>query len=338
MQTPAPRAIGNPRGVSLIELLVVIGIVGLLCSLLLPAVQAAREAARRATCGHNLHQVELALQGYEAQFNRYPAACGTTMDPGPGFVVKQYSAFAQASNYIGETNLYNSTNFAFPVNDVYLYPGSSRAWEANRTVMATTLAVLLCPSDGASRGGAWTGATNYRVNLGVGRSPASPGLPWNGPVDCFTSMSSASCTDGQSTTVAFAEKLRGEAGRRSPDPRTDLFPGGLGIPYTVDEEVAACASRRGPGPTFASSTGLTWFVGTLSQTCYNHAFPPNGTVPDCVQWSDGVSGFVGARSDHPGGVNVAMADGSARFCTNGMNLRVWRAIGTSGGGETTDGF
>jgi prepilin-type processing-associated H-X9-DG protein len=101
----------------------------------------------------------------------------------------------------------------------------------------------------------------------------------------------------------------------------------------LDKFVAACASLR-DGSGAISYTGLSWFVSGAIHTNYNHLIEPNGPIVDC-----GLSGVYTppgpctARSNHPGGVNAAMADGSARFFSQSLNRQVWRALGTRAGGE-----
>ena len=113
-----------------------------------------------------------------------------------------------------------------------------------------------------------------------------------------------------------------------------MISGGLGLPHPIDEALEACRSGVRSTSPYRTETGVAWFVGTLSQTCYNHVIEPNSTTPDCVLGhSNPVNGLFGARSNHPGGVHAAMADGSVRFVSNSIRRPVWIAIGTCAGGE-----
>jgi len=96
----------------------------------------------------------------------------------------------------------------------------------------------------------------------------------------------------------------------------------------------ACSVQLNQQSSVATSGGSTWLIGTPSQTCYNHVMIPNDPVPDCVEsgWNP-APGLVGARSNHPGGVQSAFCDGSVRFLTNNIQRRVWMALGTRAGGE-----
>ncbi len=323
------------RGFTLIEMMASIGVISLLCALLLPAVQSAREASRRAFCRNNLRQILVATHSYHGVHQRFPAACGTTLVPGGVFIEKQYSALSQILPFADEATVYNSINFNIPIHDFYLIPGSKGLKLGNMTAISASIGMFICPSDPAPMGADHSGGTNYRVNLGTRRAPTFDNLSTNGALDSYACSSMAECTDGLSSTAAFAEKLRGEAGRLTPNYRTDLFPGGLGSGYSIDEEVEACAKLVQP-PYFSPDSGLTWLVGAMSQSCYSHVLPPNGTIVDCVLWTNSVSGFVGARSDHPGGLHVGMADGSVHFVKTSVDLRVWRALGTRAAGEIFD--
>src|SRR5436309_15508339 len=161
---------GNPevtrRAFTLVELLVVIAIIGVLVALLLPAVQAAREAARRMQCTNNLKQVGIALHHYHATLGSFPvgffyAYRGVLAESSP--LQYRLSALAQMAPYLEQANLYNALNFDFPVG--YKPTGGlSPFWPfypANTTGMATTVASFLCPSDGAPAPMAGSGPVNY---------------------------------------------------------------------------------------------------------------------------------------------------------------------------------
>lgn len=326
-------------GLTLVEALVTIGLLGLLAALILPGVQSARGAAQRARCANHLRQIGLALQSYHTALGVFPMACGLPnterIGPSPSIVdMKQYSAFTLLLPFLDQEPLFHSINFDVGIRDPYLFARLDRGSEANATSMGTTIGLFLCPSDSVTGDAGWTGGTNYRVNLGSDRWNTLRAKSSNGPLMSYRAATAAATTDGLSNTVALSEKLRGRRDGTRFVARTDMMVGGLGLPSTPEESLVDCAGRRDVARGFYSCAGLTWFVGTLSQTCYNHAIEPNSTVPDCVlELSDPISGLVGARSNHPGGVNTVMADASVRFVTNSIRREVWTALGTRAGGE-----
>ncbi len=335
---------GRKSGFTLVELLVIIGIVGLLAALLLPAVQQAREAARRARCGANLRQIGLALHGYHGANNVFPAANGLPFwQPGvphySGYYhMCNFSGFSRLLPYLDQQPLYDAVNFEVATRDPY-FPvptrwGSSGA-ESNTTVMGTVVDLFLCPSDGGSGTPGSTGGTNYRFNLGAERWATWSVDSSSGPLLSFGYSSAAATTDGLSNTVILSEKLRGRVGGTTLNPRTDMVDGGLGLPYTIEETYAGCSSPDGRPGNFYSDTGLTWFIGGHAHTAYNHVIEPNSVIPDCLVGYQPSSalGLFGARSNHPGGVQAAMADGSVRFVVNSIRREVWMAIGTNAGHE-----
>lgn len=330
-------------GLTLVESLVVIAIVGILLALLAPAVQGAREAARRLQCQNQLKQLALALHQYHDLAGTFPMACGLPHYAGgelvsPILYHKQFSLYTQLLPQLEARALFDGINFEADMQDPYLFPGPTPgAPSANSTAMATHLGVFACPSDSMSRRG-WAGNTNYRVNLGSDRWATLIDAPTNGPVMSYRCRPIAAIKDGLSRTVAFSEKLVGDPERSSLNPRTDMLVGGLGLPYSAEESLDACRSGASTSSEYMTETGVVWFVGTLSQTCYNHVILPNSTTPDCVLGlTNPVNGLFGARSNHPGGVNSAMADGSVRFISNSIQRHAWAALGTAAGGELIDG-
>ncbi len=183
------------RGHSLIEVLTVVGIAGILAALLLPAVQSARESARRLQCANNLRQIGLALQSYHAGYGVFPSACGMPNYQGremstPIVDMKQYSAFSQLLPFLDQQLLFSATNFSVAIQDPYLFPlgDAQRGAAANGTALATRLGVMLCPSDPGLRNVVPTGETNYRVNLGTERWSYTGSRPTSGPLGSHTCL------------------------------------------------------------------------------------------------------------------------------------------------------
>ena len=329
-------------GFTLIELLVVIGIISILISLVLPAVQGAREAARRASCVNQLRQIGLALQTYHAAHDAYPNALYTRTLPNGWHYGGLYSIQAHLLPYLEQATLHNSINFAigtWPEDTFKFAPTSEMAGynRANDTARLTGLAIFLCPSDGGAF--ANTG-NNYRACVGVG--PANMTLAetpdsGNGMFPEIGTVTAAQVIDGLSHTVAFSERLRGSGRRDAFDPMRDLY-SRQGLANNADQLLTACRASARFGSRDAYETcGRWWFWSGRERTLYNQAQTPNGSVPDCSY-----GGFVPAidmataRSNHPGGVNVLMGDGSVRFIAESVNVHVWRGLGTRNGRELVD--
>lgn len=344
-----PRQTGGHRGFSLIELMVVLGILGILMALMLPAVQSAREAARRARCTNNLRQLVLAMHGYQSTHGCYPPANMTTFGKRQSNGIYRIAYWGEFSvqvrllPWLDQRPLYQAINFDVgtcppkrfvpPLNITDLH-----AFDAiNLTARSTTVAVFLYPSDG----GAYRQAgVNYRMNMGVGNHPMRS---WNHPdsgnglvAQTGPKITPAQVVDGLSQTAAFSERLRG-SGRTTRVPERDYWPMFWGTGATADDTVLACRIVARPG--FEHRLGFlgsgdSWFWRGLDRTFYNHAQVPNGPVPDCLQLTPVPPvGMATARSDHPGIVPVAMADGSVRPIKDTIALPVWRALGTRDGWE-----
>jgi len=334
----------RPRpGVTLIEMLVVISIIGLLLALLLPAVQSARESARRAQCVNNLKQIGLALQNYQSVHRSFPYNWGSPrVDPDRGrpFYVgaRPYSALTRMLPYLEQPSVYASINF-----EVETYPaqgGSGSIPPQNQTAYSTNLSVYLCPSDGAST--PTSHGCNYRGSFGVGPHIATNQQSYDSGNGFYTfpeTLGPQSFPDGLSHTVAYSERLRGTGDGRGIDPSRDFGDIQVAI-YCTERDAdnalncARLASTKGwPADRLA---GFTWFYGDYECTAYNHAQEPNGRIPDAVTTNFSHLGVATARSGHPGGVNCLMADGSARFVSETIQRPVWRALGTRNGDELVE--
>ncbi len=318
----------SPRSAfTLVELLVVIAIIGILVGLLLPAVQAAREAARRMQCTNNMRQMMLAASNYESAFKRLPASrvSKTPNRLGPSSSI---SVHARLLPYMEQNQIYNLINFGVEYND-----------PLNNEARLTKVATFLCPSDPADKIPADVGgANNYYVNSGTiplwQRSAASPltQVPDNDGVfyrDSFLKL--AAITDGLSNTAAFSERLTGDYSQSKATPKTDTFQPGT-QPYTTDDAYNDCyainlndLSKQG-----FSDIGTPWIRGYHSVSEYYHIAPPNGR--SCMYPAGRI--MTTANSQHGSLVNLCFADGSTHTISNSVNLQIWRAVGTRGGGET----
>jgi prepilin-type N-terminal cleavage/methylation domain-containing protein/prepilin-type processing-associated H-X9-DG protein len=215
-------------GFTLIELLVVIAIIAVLISLLLPAVQSAREAARRAQCVNNLKQIGLAMHNYHTGIGSFPM--GITLawqmgdPPGQTSIWSSWSAQSLMLGYLDQQPLYNAANFSLALLDASVFSGNTNVTgysNVNQTVLLTNLSMFMCPSDGnvggkqnnnsyhASYGATTTGLYQWAF---VGSGPAMTEIPQDS-TGLFTigkSYGVRNATDGTSNTVAFAEALVGD--------------------------------------------------------------------------------------------------------------------------------
>ena len=335
------------RAFTLIELLVVIAIIGVLIALLLPAVQAAREAARRAQCTNNLKQIGLAIHNYESTNSVLPPACIVTQGAGGAPIFQGWGALARILPFLEEGNKFNACNFSI-----------GNETPTNLTAMAMGTATFLCPSDGLS-------ATQF-IDDGVPRNNTNYGFNrgdwyvWGGfaptpdPVSPFRTnvgLRMASITDGLSGTMFVAEV-------KTHQPYVRNCSGLLYAPLSStsrpspDSDPKAVAQYTGCGGGMAElkpdSGHSEWEDGNASQSGFTTAWTPNKKTPGsfggvafpdmdliAIREEEGGPTFaaVTARSFHPGGVNVLMGDGSVRFIKDSVAGAVWRGLGSIGGGE-----
>ncbi len=317
------------RGFTLIELLVVIAIIAILIALLLPAVQMAREAARRTQCKNNLKQLGLALHNYNETHSRLPLLASDSL--------YGYSPSAQLLPYIDQANLHNLIDFREP-----LLSGPPWAAVLNPAlvdVVKQTVPVFMCPSDAGnvfftdSQGAVWAGS-NYLVNGGSGLSmqyctTENDGLFWRG-----SSTRLRDITDGTTNTIFMAETL---FGNRGPDTATLLDPdrqmkrvsGGGACSATSDDLVSRTASN------YEGGRAGTWIRGLGYSTLVHGYLPPNSPTPDVVHHGEIVSG---ARSLHFGGANVLLCDGSVRFLGENIHLETLRNLFNRADGKVLGEF
>ena len=333
------RGPAAPRGFTLIELLLIVAVIGLLIAMLLPAVMAAREAARRAQCASQLRQIGIALNGYCSATGRFPAQTGSRFYPG-GIVLPsvEYSPFTRILAQLDQPALFNAINF-LSVGDYQFV--------VNDTVMRISLGVLLCPSDSPCPVPGY-GRVNYRVSEGSfpfsnrGSSKYRPPTD-SDPFSYWSFYSPADFRDGLSQTVGVSERQQGDWTRGSFKPRGDLpmdprnYPAWFPTPDALSE---VCRSLNPTDFAVESRGGESWFLPGLQFDSFNTYSVPN-TVYGCLFDTDReplvrrltTIGDVPATSAHPGGVNAMAMDGHVQFVRETIDLRVWRALGTRDGGE-----
>lgn len=300
------------RGFTLIELLVVIAIIAVLIALLLPAVQQAREAARRTQCKNNLKQIGLALHNYHDQVGCFPFAIGGTGN--------KYSAVSQLLPYMDQAPLYSRIDFSKAFND-----------PANATSRLMEVPMLRCPSDFSNPQPTAGGATNYVPNKGTS-------IVWqdrdaDGVMYFSSKTSMRDLTDGSSMTVAFSERnlTDGSNGISTPDADTYLS---TSNPATPDAAMQNCAAVdvTNLANQFPQFMGAPWIDG---KNAYQHIGPPN--FRSCGFQPAGKA-CMSASSRHEGGVHSLLSDGAARFISENIDLGIWRALGTRAGSEVVGEF
>lgn len=311
-------------GFTLIELLVVIAIIAILIALLLPAVQQAREAARRTQCKNNLKQLGLAMHNYHDTVGCLPPASGGS----------QFSPHARILPYIDQAPLYQSLTFeAAPTAPV------------NAHAFDLTLPAFRCPSDPDSLPANAGGRNNYWTNYGTGvlnslpsTDPAHPNFGAPMPNGVFFNNSSVrfrDIVDGTSQTAMMAEKMLGDGSHGISTPATDTYQPGT-YPENADEAWQFCMAIDVNDLSFqgVSNVGVPWIRGTNNSTYYYHSMPPNGR--SCRYPPQRMASAANSR--HIGGVHTLMCDGAVRFVSSNIDLRTWRAIGTRDGKEVIGEF
>jgi prepilin-type N-terminal cleavage/methylation domain-containing protein/prepilin-type processing-associated H-X9-DG protein len=325
------------RGLTLIELLVVIGIIGVLAGLVLPAVQAAREASRRAQCKNNLHQILAAIHEFDSAQGGFPPPYRAQTLQLNQSNDKVFSLHCLLLPYLEQGDLYNSINFLLPSS------GLANLEQYHLTAASHRVAAFLCPSDPGQMQGPLA-PVSYRACLGNGeivmRRDGSYEYRMDGlfygiysQYDPMKALPTSGVQDGLSQTLAFSEKPIGSGSNGSYQPFRDytVRPWQLGG-MNADDWLNACAhSPPGGGHTDA---GKTWMMTGAIFTHFFASAPPNTQVPDCSNDSNfGTRGVFAARSYHPDGVNAAMADGSVRWFSSGTEVHLWRSLATRNGGE-----
>jgi prepilin-type N-terminal cleavage/methylation domain-containing protein/prepilin-type processing-associated H-X9-DG protein len=334
-------------GFTLIELLVVIAIIAVLVSLLLPAVQQAREAARRSQCKNNLKQIGLAMNNYHESFDVFP----------PGRIVNPvsanghcFSAYAHLLPFLDQGPLYQMIDFN-------ANPDGPPAGNPDVIVTAQNLPVLQCPSDFNVVLQAGFGVHNYPMNTGT-TFPVSLNNPSKVPITGIffenSNVRFSKITDGSSQTVCFSETVKADpSGPTTWDgvSQTNGFvlDQGNDNGFNGPELTNYATQCSGAGLVLQQTRGSKWLYGAPGHSMYNHIRPPNDTSgPDCrggephstknvALWSV-LSHNVTAHSRHTGGVHALFCDGHLQFVSNSVNLATWQALGSRNGGEVFGDF
>jgi prepilin-type N-terminal cleavage/methylation domain-containing protein/prepilin-type processing-associated H-X9-DG protein len=319
------------RGFTLIELLVVIAIIGVLIALLLPAVQAAREAGRRIQCVNNLKQIGLGMQNHHDVQGTLP--WGAKNSPAQSWTMLVLP-------YLEQVPLYNAANL-----------GQASISFINSTVIQSKITIFNCPSDPLS-GTMWNSSSttvpsrakgDYIVNWG--NSDYEQNMT---PTDSFAPADLGSF--GSVTALRGPFRVNNTTTAITPFAFKDITDGTSTSMMASEIRIVSDFSGK------SDSRGDVWSGTTKCGYMFTAATAPNSTIvdqldgtggcpnpksnPPCFQASGAQREFNAARSYHSGGVDVLFCDGSVKFVKNTINLATWRALSTMSGSEviTADAY
>ena len=313
MKNQSVAPLSRRSGLTLIECLVVLLLVGLMAALLIPAVFAARESARKSMCAMNMRQVCLGLNNYLSTAGCFPRGWGAR------------SFHVSVLPFVEQTPLLEAIEKSGIRPDLIV----------SQTVADSTPSLFLCPSDAPGQPRSGLGWTSYAGNRGSGYQAYGFNGIFVGPPG--RAISSADVADGSSNTAMIAEWVLGSQDHSVPHGIRSVYhtPGKLPNPNDLDLFASACSMLDLKTARIAPPVkGRNWLRGELGNTLYNHVIGPNGN--SCLNGSGVQTGAFTASSTHPSGVNVGFVDGHVQSVSRSVGRPVWRALGSRAGGEFSD--
>ena len=316
------------HGFTLIELLVVIAIIAILIALLLPAVQQAREAARRTQCRSRLHQMGIALHNYHDAHGCFPPA---RLSGG-----YNWSAIALLAPYVEEAGIYNALNFshypytADPPGSAF-YDGS-----ANTTAARTLVKVFLCPSDRCEKiDDDGLAPINYLLNVGSGLvdrgyiKVSSAGEHPDGIAYEGSRIKFRDIRDGNSNTLAMGESILGIGGGRAAYRNR-------ATQHIRNTGVFDAGCVAGPSDNVWYGERCSgWVKGSFPFASMTFYYTPNSVQADCLT-GNSTQALMAPRSYHTGGAHALFCDGHVSFLSDSISQKVMHALATKAGQEIID--
>lgn len=310
------RVSSRLRALTLIEVVVLLAILAILVGLLLPATRGTREASRRTFCQYNLVQLSKALGNYEAEHGVFPSAMAGTGPfsaeelPNPRDNAGRLSGFVGMLPYLDQLTLYQQIEEPIDFQGVSYSAFGPAPWTASYPPWQEQLTVLLCPSDFAQPSdGPQLGMTNYAFSVGdQARNLHGPKL-LRGAFGCRLYARRGDFAKGLSSTIAIAEIVRGRSATKQ---RARVAVNVRGLLERPSDCLSAWQEEQ---TTYANFfRGSRWADGAGGPGIVHTILPPNS--PSCAAGDVVGDGIYSANSWHPGGVNVAMADGSYQFISD----------------------
>ncbi|QDT66515.1 DUF1559 domain-containing protein [Calycomorphotria hydatis] len=319
--------LSSRRGFTLVELLVVIAVVSTLIAILLPAIQQAREAARRSECKNNLKQLGLALHNYHDNFGRFP----------PGHANDTWQRWQGSGNhggwlsrllpFIDEVNLYNSLH---PHNvDLSVTPDGRPAYEI-------VLPQLICPSD--NHNGVWTGSQSYPADQlrAISNYSASMGSQHNTPIGCATHLNyfGTGPDSRNDDPTQSLDRLSGVIGHVAVSAAIRDITDGTSNTIVFGEVRPACSNHVRRGWLAANSLYTGTGVAINFNTCEGEQGSGLGCHAHAGQWATS----QGFKSIHSGGCQFTLCDGSVRFISENINMVTYQQLGDRRDGQVVGVF